>query len=397
MKIQNNRNHLKDTVAVIVGTRPEAIKLAPVIQQLQASKKLQPLIISTSQHGDMVGQIFSNFGITADLDLEVMRPRQKLWDLSAILSTELGKLFSTRQISGVLVQGDTTSAFIGGLCAFYNKIPLGHVEAGLRSHSRYSPFPEELNRTMLSRLASWHFAPTEYSAELLRKENIPPNTIYVSGNTVVDALHWMVDRLKPQNLPGGMMDGSRKLILVTCHRRENLGLPMRSVALAIKYIAESHPEVNILFPMHPNPLVRESIIPILAHQRGVFLCEPLNYDEFLDVLQKSHIVLSDSGGVQEEATALGKPVLVLRRETERPEGVKAGTLRLVGTDVQDILRETEKLLTNEDEYLAMTKGSNIYGDGHAAEKIIRILEDQLNSNECCLPISSDEKRVHFAH
>jgi UDP-N-acetylglucosamine 2-epimerase (non-hydrolysing) len=172
---------------------------------------------------------------------------------------------------------------------------------------------------------------------------------------------------------------------------------MRSVALAIKYIAESHPEVNILFPMHPNPLVRESIIPILAHQRGVFLCEPLNYDEFLDVLQKSHIVLSDSGGVQEEATALGKPVLVLRRETERPEGVEAGTLRLVGTDVQDILRETEKLLTNEDEYLAMTKGSNIYGDGHAAEKIIRILEDQLNSIESCLPIPSDEKRVHFAH
>ena len=169
---------------------------------------------------------------------------------------------------------------------------------------------------MLSRLSSWHFAPTEYSAELLRKENIPENTIYVSGNTVVDALHWMVDRLKPRSLPGGLMDGSRKLILVTCHRRENLGLPMRSVALAIKYIAESHPEVNILFPMHPNPLVRESIIPILAHQRGVFLCEPLNYDEFLDVLKKSHIVLSDSGGVQEEATALGKPVLVLRRETE---------------------------------------------------------------------------------
>ena len=397
MKTQNHRNPTKGTVAVIVGTRPEAIKLAPVIQQLQASKKLQPLIVSTSQHGEMVGQIFSNFGITADLDLEVMRPRQSLWDLSAILSTELGKLFSTTQINAVLVQGDTTSAFIGGLCAFYNKIPLGHVEAGLRSHNRYSPFPEELNRTMLSRLSSWHFAPTEYSAELLRKENIPENTIYVSGNTVVDALHWMVDRLKPRSLPGGLMDGSRKLILVTCHRRENLGLPMRSVALAIKYIAESHPEVNILFPMHPNPLVRESIIPILAHQRGVFLCEPLNYDEFLDVLKKSHIVLSDSGGVQEEATALGKPVLVLRRETERPEGVEAGTLRLVGTDVQDILRETERLLSNDDDYLAMTKGSSIYGDGHASEKIIRILEDQLASSECCMPIPSAQERSHFAH
>ena len=365
------------TIAVIVGTRPEAIKLAPVIRSLQASDSLRPLTISTSQHAQMTAQIFQSFGITPDLDLGVMRPRQSLWDLTAALTTALGQVFSGNRIDGVVVQGDTTSAFVGGLCAFYHQIPVGHVEAGLRSHNRYSPFPEELNRVMLSRLANWHFAPTDFSASLLRAENIPDDSIFVSGNTVVDALQWMIQHSKASTLPGSLANDARSLILVTCHRRENIGTPMRAVALAIKHLAENNAGVHFLFPLHPNPSVRENVKPLLENRAGITLCEPLNHDEFLNALRQSRFVLSDSGGVQEEATALGKPVLVLRRETERPEGVMAGTLRLIGTDVQDIIRETENLLTNPAAYDAMTKGSSVFGDGHAAEHITRILEEKL--------------------
>jgi UDP-N-acetylglucosamine 2-epimerase (non-hydrolysing) len=365
------------TIAVIVGTRPEAIKLAPVIRSLQTSDSLRPLTISTSQHAQMTAQIFQSFGITPDLDLGVMRPRQSLWDLTAALTTALGQVFSGNRIDGVVVQGDTTSAFVGGLCAFYHQIPVAHVEAGLRSHDRYSPFPEELNRTMLSRLANWHFAPTDFSASLLRAENIPDDSIFVSGNTVVDALQWMIQHSKASTLPGSVPNDARSLILVTCHRRENIGTPMRSVALAIKHLAENNAGIHFLFPLHPNPSVRENVKPLLENRAGITLCEPLNHDEFLNALRQSRFVLSDSGGVQEEATALGKPVLVLRRETERPEGVMAGTLRLIGTDVQDIIRETENLLTNPAAYDAMTKGSSVFGDGHAAEHITRILEEKL--------------------
>lgn len=384
---------MKRTIAVIVGTRPEAIKLAPVIRELGASDLLQPFIISTSQHGDMVDQVFENFGIVADTDLHVMRPRQKLWDLTAILSTQLGEHFSTHPVDAVLVQGDTTSALIGGLAAFYHKIPVGHVEAGLRSHDRYSPFPEELNRTLLSRLAQWHFAPTPYSADLLRHENIEDGSIYVTGNTVVDALHWMVRHLRCREIRPGILNGRRKLVLVTCHRRENLGLPMRSVALAIKHLADSHPEAHFLFPLHPNPGVRDLIQPILSKQNGVTLCEPLNYEEFLSALQQSYFVLSDSGGVQEEATALGKPVLVLRRETERPEGVEAGTLRLVGTDVQEILREAHELLVNPERHASMSNGSGVFGDGHASKKIIRILEQNLTTASRILPFEPAKEKT----
>lgn len=365
------------TVAVIVGTRPEAIKLAPVIRSLQESDSLRPVTISTSQHAEMTAQIFQSFGITPDLDLGVMRPRQSLWDLTAALSTTLGQVFSGNRIDAVVVQGDTTSAFVGGLCAFYHQIPVGHVEAGLRSHNRYSPFPEELNRVMLSRLANWHFAPTDFSASLLRAENIAEDSIFVSGNTVVDALQWMIGHSKESTLPANVPDDARTLILVTCHRRENIGTPMRSVALAIKHLAENHDGIHFLFPLHPNPSVRKNVKPLLENRAGITLCEPLNHDEFLSALRRSRFVLSDSGGVQEEATALGKPVLVLRRETERPEGVMAGTLRLIGTDVHDIIRETENLLTSPAAYDAMTKGSSVFGDGHAAEHITRILEEKL--------------------
>lgn len=383
----------KKTIAVIVGTRPEAIKLAPVIRSLQSSPSLQPFTISTSQHAEMTAQIFDSFGITPDLDLHVMRPRQSLWDLTASVCTTLGEVFSGNKIDAVLVQGDTTSAFVGALCAFYHKIPVGHVEAGLRSHNRYSPFPEELNRVMISRLANWHFAPTEFSASLLRAENISEESIFVSGNTVVDALQWMISRSKGATLPAAFSENMRHLVLVTCHRRENIGLPMRSVALAIKHLAQNHPGVHFLFPLHPNPSVRENVLPLLANQPGISLSEPLNHEEFLFALQRARFVLSDSGGVQEEATALGKPVLVLRRETERPEGVAAGTLRLIGTDVQDIIRETENLLTNPAAYDSMTNGSNVFGDGHAAPHIIRILEEKLSPSAS---MSINETRSNMA-
>lgn len=386
-------SRMKKTIAVIIGTRPEAIKLAPVIRGLRSSDSLQPFTISTSQHGEMVDQILGNFGIVPDVDLHVMRPRQKLWDLTAILSTQLGEHFSSHPVDSVLVQGDTTSALIGGLAAFYHKIPVGHVEAGLRSHDRYSPFPEELNRTLLGRLAEWHFAPTSRAADSLRRENIDDASIFVTGNTVVDALQWMSRQIQPREIRPGIFNGQRKLVLVTCHRRENLGLPMRSVALAIKHLADSHPQVHFLFPLHPNPGVRELILPILSKQNGVTICEPLNYEEFLSALRQAYFVLSDSGGVQEEATALGKPVLVLRRETERPEGVEAGSLRLVGTDVQEILREAHELLVNPDRHREMSNGSGVFGDGHAAEKIVRILEQTLAASRRILPFEPSAESV----
>ena len=372
-----NHSDAERTVAVIVGTRPEAIKLAPVILELAASSVFTPLIVSTSQHRQMVTQILDNFGLSPDLDLDVMRPRQSLWDLTSILSSQIGSLFQQNKIDAVVVQGDTTSAFVGGLCAFYHKIPVAHVEAGLRSRDRYSPFPEELNRSMLARLATWHFAPTEHARRQLLDENIQARDIYVSGNTVVDALNWMVVRLDGTSRPALEVDDGERLILVTCHRRENIGKPMIDVASAVARICKKHPDVKVLFPMHPNPAVRDAVIPILAAVSQVTLCEPLDYDSFLCNLKKSFFVMSDSGGIQEEATALGKPVLVLRRETERPEGVLAGTLQLVGTDAEDVFREADHLLSSPRAYAAMTQGSNIYGDGHASEIIVRTLENDL--------------------
>ena len=363
-------------VLTLIGTRPEAIKLAPFVAEARR-RGLDVVVCATAQHRDLLDPVLELFGIECEHDLDLMRPDQSLSDLTARAIVALDPVVSAEGPDWIIVQGDTTSALVGGLCAFYHKIPVGHIEAGLRSHDRYSPFPEELNRVMLSRLANWHFAPTEFAASLLRAENIPDESIFISGNTVVDALQWMTHHSKNPDLPAGVPKNRGHLILVTCHRRENIGVPMRSVALAIKHLSEKHPGVHFLFPMHPNPSVRENVLPLLSNKPGVTLCEPLNHGEFLSALRHSRFVLSDSGGVQEEATALGKPVLVLRRETERPEGVTAGTLRLIGTDVQDVICETENLLTNPAAYEAMTTGSNVFGDGHAAEHITRVLEDKL--------------------
>ena len=364
-------------VAVIAGTRPEAVKVAPVIRKLADSPVLAPLVVSTSQHREMTQQIFDDFGISVDVDLDVMRPRQNLWDLTARVSSKMGAFFEGNPVSAVLVQGDTTSAFAGALAGFYHRIPVGHIEAGLRSHDRYSPFPEEMNRMLLGCVAGWHFAPTPYAARQLRRENVSADDIFMTGNTVVDALHWMVQRVSEEVLPAAARNKDRRLVLVTCHRRENLGEPMAEIAGAVRDLADKHDDLHFLFPVHPNPAVRDAVYPVLSGHPSITLCEPLGYDEFLAALKRAWLVLSDSGGVQEESTALGKPVLVLRKETERPEGVKAGTLKLVGTDRARIVDEVGRLSSSRAAYAKMTKGSKVFGDGKAAERIVSVLEEKL--------------------
>lgn len=371
----------KKRVAVIVGTRPEAVKLAPVIRALKRSRKLEPVTISTSQHQQLTRQILESFGVGVDHDLRVMRRDQTLWDLSGRLASKLGRLYEQQSLDAVLVQGDTTSAFFGGLCAFYHKIPVGHVEAGLRTGNSYSPFPEEMNRKLLGALATWHFPPTREAAKCLRREGVSGRTIYLTGNTVVDALRWMVPRCGDAPLKKliGINRMSRRLILVTCHRRESFGQPMESVAEALAMLASEHAGIIILFPVHPNPAVRKAVLPRLSGVANVVLCEPLAYGHFLSCLKHAHMVLSDSGGVQEEATALGKPVLVLREATERQEGVRAGALKLVGTEKSRIVREAGSLLNDPRLHRSMCRASDVFGDGRAAGRIVQVLEDALTS------------------
>ena len=351
--------------------------MAPVIRALQQSRSLEPVTVCTSQHRHMVHQIFRSFGIRDYHDLQVMRKSQTLWDLSGRLATKLGRFFLEFPTDAVLVQGDTSSAFFGGLCAYYHKIPVGHVEAGLRTGNMYFPFPEEMNRTLLGAVATWHFAPTAAAARRLAKEGISRKSIYVTGNTVVDALRWMAPRCSELPLKRllGRENFGRKLLLVTCHRRESLGAPMRNIASALAEVGQNGTQdVAILFPLHPNPAVRACVKPALERLPNVVLCEPLDYEHFLAALKHAHVVISDSGGVQEEATALGKPVLVLRKETERQEGVRAGALKLVGTDKGRIVRETLRLLDDPRAYKQMAKGSAVFGDGNAAKRIVKVLE-----------------------
>jgi len=363
-------------VAVVVGTRPEAIKMAPVIKELSQSSFLSPVTVSTSQHRHMVEQIFRSFDIQADHELRVMRPSQTLWDLSGRLAAKLGQFLADHPVAAVLVQGDTSSAFFGGLSAYYHRLPVGHVEAGLRTGNRYAPFPEEMNRTLLGSVATWHFAPTKEAVKQLLHEGVAATSIYRTGNTVVDALRWIVPQCTDQPVRRilGVERLNSPLVLVTCHRRESLGAPMKDVASGLAELARRNPKLVILFPVHPNPAVRRAVMPRLKPMRNVVLCEPLNYHQFLCCLKHSLLVISDSGGVQEEATALGKPVLVLREQTERQEGVAAGALKLVGTDAQKIVREAERLLKNRAAYRRMSQASNVFGDGHAAERIVRIVE-----------------------
>lgn len=365
-------------VLLVFGTRPEAIKLFPVVQALRAQGALTVRTCVTAQHRGLLDQVLAIAGIAPDMDLDVMTPGQSLDELTARLLTGLGKVFDAEKPDRVLVQGDTATAMVGALAAYYRKIPVGHVEAGLRSGDIYQPWPEEVNRRIVAPIADQHFAPTETAAEALRRENIDPATIHVTGNTVIDALHTTRDRIAADPSLASGLDAiaerfvGKRLILVTTHRRENFGDGMAGIADAIGRIA-ARPDTAVLFPMHPNPNVVSVMDRVLGDRANIARIDPLDYPHFIRALGMAEIVLSDSGGVQEEAPALGKPVLVMRETTERPEGVAAGTAKLVGTDPDRIVSEISTLLDVPHAYSAMARAHNPFGDGHAAERIAGIV------------------------
>ncbi|MGQ3050340.1 MAG: non-hydrolyzing UDP-N-acetylglucosamine 2-epimerase [Roseateles sp.] len=361
-------------ILTVVGTRPEAIKMAPVITALQASGWCDCTVLATGQHRELLDQVLQVFGLVPDADLQVMAPNQSLAALSARLLCALDGAIEHWRPDVLIAQGDTTSVLCAAMAAFYRRLPFAHIEAGLRTHDLDNPFPEEMNRVVAGLLTRWHFSPTESARENLLAERIPADRIHVTGNTVIDALHSVAERADRAHLfarPG------RRLILVTAHRRENFGAPLAEICRAIAQLASLRPETDFLFPWHPNPNVRGIVRPLLEGLPNVTLCEPLDYLAFVAAMRQSHLILSDSGGVQEEAPALAKPVLVLRRETERPEAVAAGVVRLVGHDFDTIVQSTLSLLDDAAAHAAMARGVSPYGDGQAASRIEQILRKAL--------------------
>ncbi|GGU06988.1 non-hydrolyzing UDP-N-acetylglucosamine 2-epimerase [Nocardioides albus] len=364
-------------VMVIYGTRPEAIKLAPVVNELRRSPCLEVTVAVTGQHRAMLDQVNSLFGIVPDLDLDIIRPRQELYQVTQRILDGLTATIRRVQPDVVVVQGDTSTTFVAALAAFYEKVPVAHVEAGLRTHERYNPFPEEVNRRLTSQLATLHLAPTPGSRDNLHADGIAPADVVVTGNTVIDALLDVVARRLPLENPAlSVLDG-RPAVLVTTHRRESWGEPMARTANAVARLAKEHPGVRFLLPAHLNPVVREVILPPLEGMANVTITDPLSYSDFAYAMDRCSIMLTDSGGVQEEAPSLGKPVLVLRENTERPEAVTAGTVRLVGTDEDRIVTEVSTLLTSPAAYSTMAQAVNPYGDGAASPRIRAAVEEFL--------------------
>ena len=359
-------------ILCVVGTRPEAIKMAPVILALKDQEWAEVQVLATAQHREMLDQVLSIFDIKPNYDLDIMQAGQNLTDLTARLLMAMDKVLEQASPDIVLAQGDTTTVMVTSLACFYRKIPMGHVEAGLRTGDIANPYPEEMNRVVAGRLSTLHFAPTESSSKNLLLENIPESSVHVTGNTVIDAL--LMTAEKEINL-GIDLDESKRLILMTSHRRENFGAPMRESFEAIRYLVENNEDVELLYPVHPNPNVLEAVDDILAGHPRIKLVKPMEYAVFVQAMKRAYFIISDSGGVQEEAPALGKPVLVLRNETERPEAVDAGVVKLVGTDRELIIAEAEKLLHNPGDYKKMAKGVSPYGDGNAAKRIVGILYD----------------------
>lgn len=361
-------------VMTIFGTRPEAIKMAPVVKALQASEDFEVVVTVTAQHREMLDQVLNLFDIVPDYDLDIMAPGQTLYDVTAKALVGLREVLQEAKPDTVLVHGDTTTTFAGALAAFYEQIDVGHVEAGLRTGDIYSPFPEEMNRRLTGSLARWHFAPTRTSYENLRRENIPEENIFITGNTVIDALHNTVQ--DHYSFAGTALEGldlNRRTILVTTHRRENLGEPMRHVYRALRRVLKEIPDLQAVFPVHKNPAVRQVVREELGDIPAVHLVEPLDYEPFANLMAKSYLVLTDSGGIQEEAPGLGKPVLVLRDTTERPEAVAAGTVRLVGTEEANVYEEAYLLLMDQVAYQTMANAVNPYGDGRASARIVEAL------------------------
>ena len=366
----------KIRIMTVFGTRPEAIKMAPVVQALQESDRFEVVVAVTAQHREMLDQVLRLFEIEPKHDLDIMAADQTLFDVTSRSILGLNEVLTLEKPDMVLVHGDTTTTFAGALASFYHQILVGHVEAGLRTGDKYSPYPEEMNRKLTGVLTDLHFAPTETAKENLLKEGVPAERIMVTGNTVVDALLKTVKQGYTFDDPAlnQALESEKRIILVTTHRRENLGEPMRQVYRALRDVLEAHPDTVAVFPVHKNPKVRDVVEAELGGHDRVVLIEPLDYEPFANLLNHSALILTDSGGIQEEAPSLGKPVLVLRSTTERPEAVGAGTVRLVGTDQDTVYQAAHELLSDEKAYLAMSTASNPYGDGTAAIQIVEAIE-----------------------
>ncbi|MCW8877864.1 MAG: UDP-N-acetylglucosamine 2-epimerase (non-hydrolyzing) [Kangiellaceae bacterium] len=364
----------------VFGTRPEAIKMAPLVNALSQNKYFDSKVCVTAQHREMLDQVLNLFEIEPDYDLNIMKPGQDLYDITANILSGLKPVLEDFGPDIVLVHGDTTTTFAASLAAFYQKIKVGHVEAGLRTGNLYSPWPEEANRSLTGVITDYHFSPTETSKNNLIKENKCESSIFVTGNTVTDALVQVVEKIRSNKQLQNkfeqrfnFLDSDKKLVLVTGHRRESFGSGFENICKAIAEIANNHPDCEILYPVHLNPNVQEPVKRILSDIDSVHLIEPLDYLPFVYLMDRSHIILTDSGGIQEEAPTIGKPVLVMRETTERPEAVEAGTVRLVGTNIEKIVGNIDLLLTSEQEYKKMSRSHNPYGDGHACERIIQAL------------------------
>ncbi len=364
----------KIKIAIIFGTRPETIKMFPIISEINKYPHLMDCkIIVSGQHREMLDQMLEIFQINSDYDLNIMEQGQSLSNITKNSLLGIEKILKKERPSMVLVQGDTTTTFTGALAAFYQKIKIGHIEAGLRTHNKYYPFPEEVNRHLTSVLTDFHFTPTKKSYENLISEGVKREDIFISGNTVIDSLFLMIKEnyifREPLLKNKKMFD--KKIILVTMHRRENWGKPLRKTCKVINKIIDEHPDVSVIFPLHKNPEIRKNVKEILQNKKDILLLDTLDYDDMINLMSKSYIILTDSGGIQEEGPSLGKPVLVLRDETERPEAVEAGVVKLIGTNEERVYREVVTLLDRRDKYIEMSKNINLYGDGKASERIVK--------------------------
>lgn len=390
---EHSKNKLMKSIMLVFGTRPEAIKMAPLVKALQKeSDKFRTLVCVTGQHREMLDQVLQLFEITPDFDLNIMHKGQNLYDVTSKVLMGMGEVLKAEKPDIVLVHGDTTTSMAAALASFYEQIPVGHVEAGLRTNDIYSPWPEEINRQITGRISAYNFAPTQFGKNNLLKENVQEKKIIVTGNTVIDALYYVVDKIKSDKVLSDelqrrildmgfdmtrLSDGTRRMVLITGHRRENFGEGFRNICNALAYLSDKYQDVDFVYPMHLNPNVRGPINELFADNKrnNLFFIEPLDYFEFVLMMERCSIVLTDSGGVQEEAPGLGKPVLVMRDTTERPEAVDAGTVKLVGTDYNAIVEQMSLLLDDNDAYNAMSKAVNPYGDGKACERIVNYLSN----------------------
>ena len=375
-------------ILIVFGTRPEAIKMVPLIKEFKKYNDFEVKICVSAQHRQMLDQVLNLFEIKPDYDLDIMKTNQDLYDISSRVLLGMRDVMKDFCPNVVLVHGDTTTSFVGALAAFYQKIKIGHVEAGLRTNDLYSPFPEEANRQITGVLADFHFAPTQSAKQNLIKENKNPNSIIVTGNTVIDALLLMIDKIEKNvnlrdeitsilRLKYSNFGSERKFILVTGHRRENFGDGFLNICDALKNIAQNNPEIDIVYPVHLNPNVQKPVREILSNLSNVYLIDPLEYEKFVYLMSKSFFIITDSGGIQEEAPSLGKPVLVTRDTTERPEALQSGTVKLVGTNKNIIIKEAQNLILQKDEFEKMSKANNPYGDGKASERIVEFLKERV--------------------